>query len=128
MFNEEQKAYMKTLNEMPLEEKCYCGWNKVGKCYNCDDETKTRADYVAEFNEGLKYFCPYCKAKPGELCQNQVAFMPWENHNERGLEDITPLLREEDNTIYGYQCNLCAGHWKVYQNIYHTSPCTDEKK
>ncbi len=136
LFNEEQRTRMAYLDSLPLEQRCYCGWATLGSCYNGNTlqgkhfchPTKTRADHVAELEEGRKYSCIYCHAIPGELCQNAVADMPWGNHNERGMKNIIALNRENDNTVYGYKCMLCGGHWKVYQKVYHTSPCTDKEE
>jgi hypothetical protein len=44
-FNAEQQAYMEELDRMPLTERCWCGWNRVGKCsgVNCKPD-RTCAD------------------------------------------------------------------------------------
>lgn len=91
MFNEEQITHMESLGRMPLEEKCYCGWYSLGNCYNGNTlqgknfchSTKSRADYVHEFNDGLERICPHCVALPGEYCVNAVSNMTWGNHAER---------------------------------------------
>lgn len=46
MFNSEQNSYMDWLATQPPESLCYCGWYKLGECYNCrkDHPGKTNAD------------------------------------------------------------------------------------
>lgn len=34
-FNEYQTDYMRSLSKVPLEEKCWCGWYRLGACPNC---------------------------------------------------------------------------------------------
>ncbi len=34
MFNEYQRDRMRELNTMTPEERCYCGWARLGECYN----------------------------------------------------------------------------------------------
>ncbi len=91
MFNAEQLAHMEALNRMPLEDRCYCGWSSLGRCYAGNNlqgkhschPTKSRADYVQEFHDGLDRVCPNCVALPGEYCVNAVNNMTWGNHAER---------------------------------------------
>lgn len=60
-FNEDQQAYMASLAATPDEERCYCGWDRFGECYNCKQDeftkTRTRADRV-------KLSCPHCGNYP----------------------------------------------------------------
>lgn len=51
-LNSEQNDYVDYLHSLPLTEKCWCGWNRLGKCYNCPAD-KTCADKVAAQ-------CPEC--------------------------------------------------------------------
>ena len=52
MFNEDQKDAMAFLSTLAPEEKCYCGWEREGQCYNCKRDPqragKTSADKIAE--------------------------------------------------------------------------------
>lgn len=61
MFNDEQRAYMEELDRIPLQKKCWCGWDMAGECYNCkrDDrlKDKTCADKMA-------LACPECGSTP----------------------------------------------------------------
>lgn len=54
MFNEYQEAYMRELSEIPPEQKCYCGWYRLGKCQNNCPPDKTNADKIAERSGGTK--------------------------------------------------------------------------
>lgn len=58
-FNEDQQDYMRSLAEMPLESKCWCGWHRLGECQNCATYApgKTCADKVAAM-------CPECRYEP----------------------------------------------------------------
>lgn len=72
-FNSEQQSYMNYLASLPPETRCWCGWYKVGECYNCKrdgHEGKTRVDRLA-------LACPECTADPPHHrigCGNQG---PW---------------------------------------------------
>lgn len=35
-FNSEQEAYMESLARMPLSARCFCGWDRAGKCDICN--------------------------------------------------------------------------------------------
>jgi hypothetical protein len=43
VFNRDQRDYMRSLDEMPPETKCYCGWYALGSCPHCPKD-KTCAD------------------------------------------------------------------------------------
>jgi hypothetical protein len=45
--NADQAEYMRGLGKIPAEEKCYCGWFRLGECNSCD-KSKTHAVRVAE--------------------------------------------------------------------------------
>lgn len=34
-FNSEQTAYMEALDKIPLNERCWCGWYRLGECPHC---------------------------------------------------------------------------------------------
>lgn len=34
-FNQDQQDYMNSLALMPAEQKCWCGWYRLGQCPNC---------------------------------------------------------------------------------------------
>jgi len=34
-FNREQEAHMDELARIPLDQKCFCGWYRLGQCPNC---------------------------------------------------------------------------------------------
>lgn len=36
MFNDYQRDWMECLSRMPREDKCRCGWDRKGECYNCN--------------------------------------------------------------------------------------------
>jgi hypothetical protein len=61
MFNEEQLAHMKELDSIPPEQRCWCGWARLGECYNCSRDT-TRADKT--YAERMNAQCPECGADP----------------------------------------------------------------
>lgn len=42
-FNSEQEDYMRELAEIPPEQRCYCGWYRLGQCPHCPKD-KTCAD------------------------------------------------------------------------------------
>lgn len=46
-FNEDQEDYMRQLNKIPAESKCYCGWYRLGECVVCPPD-KTNADKLRE--------------------------------------------------------------------------------
>lgn len=59
-FNSDQQDYMRSLDEMPPESKCWCGWYPVGQCYSgCNERApgKTSADKMA-------VWCPGCHNSP----------------------------------------------------------------
>lgn len=56
-FNSDQESYMKSLDAIPLEQKCWCGWYRLGECPNCKT-TRTCADKVAAQ-------CPVCRNDGG---------------------------------------------------------------
>lgn len=35
MFNDDQLDYMHSLSKIPLAEKCYCAWFRLGTCPHC---------------------------------------------------------------------------------------------
>lgn len=45
-FNEEQEAHMAWLATIPPNERCWCGWDRLGDCSNCNKSHagKTRID------------------------------------------------------------------------------------
>lgn len=51
-LNSEQRDYMKSLDRIPPERKCYCGWYELGQCPNCPKD-KTCADKLRERKEAL---------------------------------------------------------------------------
>ncbi len=62
MFNDDQRDYMDYLGRIPPAEKCWCGWDRLGKCstpVNCNTSHagKTRADYLAAA-------CDECRVLP----------------------------------------------------------------
>lgn len=62
-FNSEQEDYIRSLNSMPPETRCWCGWYALGKCYNNCPKDKTLADK-------MKTACPECgntKSTPSSL-------------------------------------------------------------
>lgn len=94
MFNEHQQAHIDFIRSLPLDRRCYCGWNEKGFCFAgslCDPD-KTRADFVVELEEGRTRTCPNCWAVPGALCVNAVGNMTWGNHQER--QSPQPPLKE----------------------------------
>ncbi|MEK7381664.1 MAG: hypothetical protein AAB262_00065 [Elusimicrobiota bacterium] len=51
-LNEYQQEYVDSLSKIPLTERCWCGWGRLGDCQgggDCDLNYpgKTRADYLA---------------------------------------------------------------------------------
>ena len=58
MFNSYQIEHMKHLQRIPPENRCWCGWNLLGDCYNCKNDGRTLADRLAEQ-------CPVCGADKG---------------------------------------------------------------
>ena len=74
MFNEDQKEYMTYLSILKPEEKCYCGWYLVGKCYNCPKE--------ATLADRRKAKCPCCH-----------------NYPQFGKTEITHNIKCKINTI-----------------------------
>ena len=58
-FNSEQLAHMDALDRMPPETKCWCGWDRLGECWNCNRDCpgKTAADKMAAW-------CPECRNAP----------------------------------------------------------------
>jgi hypothetical protein len=57
MFNSDQSAHMEYLESIPPENRCWCGWYKLGKCDKCAPG-KTLADKLAAQ-------CEICGAAPG---------------------------------------------------------------
>ena len=47
MFNTEQRAYMRSLDAIPPERKCWCGWNRLGECRTGCPPDATHADKIA---------------------------------------------------------------------------------
>lgn len=46
-FNSDQISYMESLHKIPPEQKCYCGWYRLGECPHCPKD-KTCADKMRE--------------------------------------------------------------------------------
>ena len=46
-FNADQESYMRYLDSISPEKKCWCGWYGIGQCLNCKT-TRTCADKLAE--------------------------------------------------------------------------------
>lgn len=57
LFNADQIRHMEYLNSLPLEDKCWCGWFKLGECATCPPD-RTAADKLA-------VSCPGCGGSPG---------------------------------------------------------------
>jgi hypothetical protein len=59
LFNADQQSWMDALGRMPPETKCWCGWDRLGDCYNCkrDGISKSFADKIA-------VWCPECNNAP----------------------------------------------------------------
>lgn len=55
-FNDEQTDYCKYLASLEPEQKCWCGWFKLGECPHCGPG-KTAADK-------MKVWCPECHNVP----------------------------------------------------------------
>jgi len=51
-LNSDQESYVRSLNSIPLAERCWCGWYRLGECPNCKT-ARSCADKVAEQ-------CPGC--------------------------------------------------------------------
>lgn len=56
-FNSDQRSYMRSLDDMLPESKCWCGWYPLGKCQDCPPD-KSAADKIAAW-------CPECHDDPG---------------------------------------------------------------
>lgn len=56
VFNEEQQDHMRSLAAIPADQRCWCGWNRVNKCYNCP------AGY--SLAQRLIVQCPSCRNFP----------------------------------------------------------------
>jgi len=81
MFNAEQREHMESLGAMSPEQKCWCGWNRVGDCHNpgpCQ-EGKTAADKMA-------VWCHDCHNEPGE-------FHRFSCPHDDGLSAVDPLKK-----------------------------------
>lgn len=61
MFNDEQRAYMASLDAMPAETKCWCGWYPAGECYNCKRDNRVAGKTCAD---KLALRCPECGNTP----------------------------------------------------------------
>lgn len=51
-LNDDQIDWVRHLATIPPAERCYCGWNPIGKCYHCPPE--------ASLEQRLKVQCPGC--------------------------------------------------------------------
>lgn len=56
MFNDDQRAYMRDMAALPLEQKCYCAWYRLGECPNCPPGLSVV--------DRLKLECPECHNYP----------------------------------------------------------------
>ena len=57
-FNDEQRDHMRSLEEIPPAERCWCGWYRLGQCRNCP-ASATCADKLAAR-------CPQCRNAPSK--------------------------------------------------------------
>jgi hypothetical protein len=48
MFNEDQLDHMRSLAAIPPQEKCYCGWYRLGECPNGCPPDKNNLDKLYE--------------------------------------------------------------------------------
>ena len=59
-FNSEQIDHMRWLHSLGHEARCWCGWERIGKCYgrcNVDRPDRSHADFLAAA-------CPDCRTLP----------------------------------------------------------------
>lgn len=68
-FNDEQQAYMKYLGSLGAKEKCWCGWDLFGKCYNCNRHEVLKDLTLAD---KLPLRCLECGNSPGVPGQTLV--------------------------------------------------------
>lgn len=61
LFNSEQLDYMASLNRMPAETKCWCGWYPFGECYNCKQDVRVSQKTCAD---KMALACPECGNTP----------------------------------------------------------------
>jgi hypothetical protein len=61
MFNKEQTEYIESLSKISPEKRCYCGWERFGKCYNCNRSEYRKGKTCAD---KLKEWCPECHIEP----------------------------------------------------------------
>lgn len=59
MFNKEQTEHMQGLAAIPSENRCWCGWDKLGECRNCPEKSHSLAARI-------KVSCPHrqCRSYP----------------------------------------------------------------
>lgn len=59
MFNKEQLEHMNSLAAIPDDERCWCGWDRLGQCRNCPEKSPSLAARI-------KVSCKYrqCRAYP----------------------------------------------------------------
>lgn len=53
MFNADQLDYLRYIESIAPEQRCYCGWYLLGECPHCPKD-KTCADKLLEREEGSK--------------------------------------------------------------------------
>lgn len=56
-FNSEQEDYMRSLAAIPETERCFCGWDRFGECYNCKRDSFATGKTLAD-RRSLE--CPHC--------------------------------------------------------------------
>ena len=56
MFNEDQQDYMRSLRDIPPDQKCWCAWFRIGECPHCPE------GMTAEMR--AKVECPDCHNYP----------------------------------------------------------------
>lgn len=50
-LNSDQRAYSEYIETIPFEQRCYCGWYRLGECPHCP-KGKTCADKVRDRDNG----------------------------------------------------------------------------
>jgi hypothetical protein len=61
-FNEEQQAYMQELSRIPEDQRCFCGWDRFGQCYNCNRDGEFMN--AKTLSDRRKLECPDCGNYP----------------------------------------------------------------
>lgn len=103
MFNQYQSAYMRELEQIPPEQKCYCGWYRLGKCPHCPPN-KTCADKLRDRGSAV----------PSSVCTCNMEIDGTEHFDVAPLRFYDQKTQRQMLYVYPDTKHWCAG-WILYK-------------